>query len=114
MKNIIFALVFSAIYAFAGCGGCRDEGIGQQLGEQSKLLFNQLDEQTSEKINEIIKLINKAHQDLEVKNKDILIQNQKLTALQALIQREITYNQSVITQLQDILNSKDAVRGFKQ
>lgn len=114
MKKIVCILVFSALYAFAGCGGCRDEGLGQQLGEQSKMLFNQLDQQTSEKINEIIRLINKAHQDLEVKNRDILIQNQKLAALQALIQREITYNQSVITKLQDIINSKDAVRGFEK
>lgn len=114
MKKIIFALALSAIYAFAGCGGCRDEGLGQQLGEQSKMLFNQLDEETSQKIDEIVKLINKAHQNLEVQNRDILIQNQKLAALQALIQREITYNQSVIARLQDVVNSKDAARGFKQ
>lgn len=106
-----FLLILGAVYAF-GCGGCRDEGLAQSLGQQSILYFNQLDQQTAQKIGEIIKKVHYAHQVLEVQNRDILIQSQKILQLQAVIEKETVFNQEVINKLQDIINTKSAERGF--
>lgn len=111
MKKIIALIVFSAVYVFA-CGGCRDQGLGQQLGMISVQKFQALDRQTAEKINEIVAKIHKAHQELEVENKNILIQNQKLVALQAVLEKQIVFNQDVINKLQGILNAKESEKGY--
>ncbi|HDX6309532.1 TPA: hypothetical protein RQJ16_001763 [Campylobacter fetus subsp. venerealis] len=111
MKKVIVLIVFSVVYVFA-CGGCRDQGLGQQLGQISVQKFDILDKETAEKINEIVKKIHKAHQDLEVENKNILIQNQKLAALEAVLEKQIVFNQDVINKLQGVLNTKESEKGF--
>lgn len=90
------------------CGGCRDWGLGQKLGIQSIDKFFELDLQTEEAINKIIQKINKAHADLEIQSKDILIQNQKLLEVEANLEAEILFNQKIINYLKSITNTKEA------
>lgn len=94
------------------CGGCIDWGLGAQLGNKSLAQFQKLDTETFSKVEEIVSKINTAHQNLELQSKDILETGQKILQLQGTIEREIQYNQNMINSLQDIINSKDATRGF--
>lgn len=94
------------------CGGCIDWGLGAQLGNKSLAQFQKLDTETFSKVEEIVSKINTAHQNLELQSKDILETGQKILQLQDAVEKEIHYNQNMINSLQDIINSKDATRGF--
>lgn len=103
---------FTEINSGAGgggaCGGCRDWGIGARLGNQTLNKFEALDKETISEIQKIIDKIYKAHRELEVSSKNILIQNQKLLELQAEIEQKRIFNAEIINMLQNVINTKGA------
>lgn len=92
----------------SSCGGCVSIPAILQSTKTSLLNFKTQEQQTARAVNEIIKVIHYAHQDLEKQNENLAKQTQKLMEEENLVQQELLYNKIRINKLQNLINTKKA------
>lgn len=110
-KNLLILLI--ALKTYASCPDeCIDPQLPSQLAMQSYSQFLQLDLETAQKINEVIKKINEAHQKIEKETQEIWVDIEALTELRALIDKELLFNQKIINEIQNLNNSKRATENI--
>ncbi len=107
---ILIGLLIS--FAFSCKEGCR-EYKGKPLARDAIKKFKSLDKQTSKEIGKIVKQMKKAHKDLEVRNKILLMQTRDIMERYYVTEKNIVFNQRIINSLKDVLITKKAEENIK-